>query len=108
MTDLETVLADAREEAAVLRRAGNTGQADYLDALLNRVAAAAEDYTTWLEEPDAIVKSGLAERTLRRRFRELVDCGLARFDKRRGRLYRACAIPNRPNIAAERAKASAA
>lgn len=104
--DLATVLADAREEAAVLRRTGNGGQADYVDALLDRVQDAAEDYVTWISEGDAMLKSGLAERTLRRRFRELVDCGLARWNGR-GREYRACAVPSRPNLAAARAKAVA-
>jgi hypothetical protein len=100
---LEQVLADYREEAAVLRRAGNTGQADYVDRVLDAVAAAAEDYIRWLEESDAILKSGLAPRTLHRRFRELVDCGLARWTAGR-RQYRSCAIPPRPNLAEARAR----
>lgn len=108
MKQLEVVIADAREDAAVLRRAGNAGQADYLEKLLDELYAAAEDYVTWLSESDALLKSGLAERTLRRRFRELVDCGLARYNNHRGREYRACAVPSRPNIAAARARGAAA
>lgn len=106
--DLAQVVADAREEAAVLRRSGNSGQAEYVEQLLERVSRAAEDYLRWLSEPDAIIKSGLAERTLRRRFRELQDCGLARWNAKREREYRACAVPPRPNIAAARARAVAA
>jgi hypothetical protein len=67
-------------------------------ACSTRSRAAAEDYTTWINEADAMIKSGLAERTLRRRFRELQDCGLARHNARGDREYRACAVPPRPNI----------
>lgn len=108
MLDLEQIIADAREEAAVLRRSGNAGQADYVEALLDRVERGAEDYLRWLTEADAIIKSGLAERTLRRRFRELLDCGLARYSAKREREYRACAVPPRPNVADARARGSAA
>ena len=95
---LEQVIADAREEAAVLRRAGNVGQAEYVEQLLDKVSTAAEDYLLWLNESDAMIKSGLAERTLRRRFRELQDCGLARYNDRRERQYRAVAVPPRPAV----------
>lgn len=95
---LEQVLADYREEAAVLRKAGNTGQAEYVEQLLDRAQRAAEDYITWLSESKANLKSGLAERTLRRRFRELLDCGLARHNAKGEREYRACAIPPRANV----------
>lgn len=105
---LEDVIADAREDVEVLRRSGNAGQAEYVEKLLDAVYAASEDYVTWLSESDALLKSGLAERTLRRRFRELVDCGLARYNNHRGREYRACAVPSRPNLAAARARGAAA
>lgn len=95
---LEQVIADAREEAAVIRRSGNTGQADYVERLLDRVSGAAEDYLRWIKEPDAMIKSGLAERTLRRRFRELLDCGLARYGPNREREYRSIAVPPRPAV----------
>lgn len=107
---LEQVVADAREEAAVLRRAGSTGQAEYVERLLDRVSVAAEDYLRWISEPDAMLKSGLAERTLRRRFRELLDCGLARYNQKGEREYRAVAVPPRPAVieARERGRQTAA
>lgn len=105
--DLAQVIADAREEAAVLRRSGNVGQAEYVELLLDRVSRAAEDYLTWLNEGQAIIKSGLAERTLRRRFRELQDCGLARYNAKREREYRACAVPPRPNTVGASARGRA-
>jgi hypothetical protein len=106
--DLAQILADAREEAQVLRRAGNAGQAEYLDGLLSRIRDAAEDYLTWLSEADAMLKSGLSERTLRRRFRDLMDSGLARHGAKRCREYLACAVPNRPEVRAQRARGMAA
>lgn len=98
---LEQVIADAREELEIVKRAGHKEQAEYIDQLLNRIVAAAEDYLKWISEPDAILKSGLAERTLRRRFRELLECGLARYNGRE-REYRAIAVPPRPQILAAR------
>lgn len=104
MSELAQVLADAREEAQVLRRAGNAAQADYLEALLGRVRDAAEDFLTWLSEPDAILKSGLTERTLRRRFRDMLDCGTARYGPKRKREYLSACIPNRPDVREARAR----
>lgn len=98
MPELEQVIADAREEVEVIRRSGNAGQADYVEKLLDLVSGAAEDYLKWLNEADAMIKSGLAERTLRRRFRELLDCGLARYNQKREREYRAIAVPPRPAV----------
>jgi len=99
--ELAEVLANARGEAAVLRRAGNEGQADYIERLCDAVKDAAEDYMRWLEEPDALLKSGWSERTLRRRFTELLECGLARWNDGR-RQFRACGIPQRADTDAQR------
>lgn len=100
--DLSQVLADVRGEAAVLRRSGNGGQADYIEALCHRFAVAAEDYLRKLTLADARLKSGLHERTLKRRHRELMDCGLAGFDDRREMWFRACAIPPRAGLVQQR------
>lgn len=61
---LEQVLADARGEAAVLRRAGSIGQAEYVEALCAKIGASAEDYLRKLTMADARLKSGLSDRTL--------------------------------------------
>lgn len=106
--DLAQVLADAREEAQVLRRAGNGPQADYIDALLNKVRDAAEGFVTWRTEADAMLKSGLSARALRRRFRELLDSGLARYGAKGKREYLDCAVPNRPEVRAQRQRGLAA
>lgn len=100
--DLAQIIADSREEVSVLARAGHKDQAEYIDTLLDKVHAAAEDYITWLPESAAELKSGLSVKTLRRRWRELYDSGNARFNAKGEREYRSCAIPNRPDVAAAR------
>lgn len=102
LTDLAQVIADAREEAAVIRRAGHGDQSEYVEALLDKVFAAAEDYIIWLSEAEARLKSGLSTKTLHRRWRELFDSGNARFNAKGEREYRSCAIPPRPDVAAAR------
>lgn len=102
MSDLAQVLADLREEAAVLRRNGASFSVERVEAVADAVRDAAEDYLTWLSVPAACLKSGLSVRTLQRRYRELADCGLARTNARGEREFRACAIPARPDIAAAR------
>ena len=96
--DLNQILADAREEAKITARMGNTQQANYLNDLLDRINESAEDFLTWLSEENALLKSGLSERTLRRRFRELHECGLARYNLKHEREYRSIAVPSRPEV----------
>jgi hypothetical protein len=104
--ELGQIVADAREEAKIIARMGNAQQAVYLNALLDSITEAAEDYLTWLSEEKAQIKSGLSYRTLRRRFRELHECELARYNAKGDREYRSVAIPSRPEVAAARAKAA--
>ncbi len=106
---LEQALADAREEAAVLRRAGHGQQAEHIEGLCAKVSVAAEDYLKKLSLTDAKMKSGLSERTLRRRFRDLVDCGLADTNTRGEMEFRSCAIPQRdaPAINRQRGREAA-
>lgn len=103
MTDaLEQVLADAREQANALRITGNAGQATYVDQLCDRVAAAAEPYLRWLSESEARLYSGLALRTLRRRFRELLEAGNARYSAKGDREYRMSGLPRHADVAGAR------
>lgn len=108
MVDLGQVVADAREEARIIARMGNAQQAEYLTKLLDKITESTEDYLTWLSEERAQIKSGLSYRTLRRRFRELQECGLARYNLKHEREYRSVAVPSRPEVAAARADAVAA
>lgn len=102
MDSLDQVLADAREHASTLRLTGNTGQAQYVDQLCDRVAAAAEAYLRWLSEKEARLYSGLAARTLRRRFRELLEAGNARYGERGEREYRMSGLPRHADVAGAR------
>lgn len=99
---LEQVLADARGEAAVLRKIGNGGTAEYVESLCDKVSASSEDFLRKLLMADARLKSGLSERTLRRRFRELHECGLAGYTDRHEMWFRSCVIPQRAGIEEQR------
>lgn len=96
--DLATAIADARSDAQTLRRMGNESQAAALEKLLASIAWAAEPFTNWISEGDAMLRSGDSERTLRRRFRILMECGLARYGIRGRREYLTCAIPQRADV----------
>jgi hypothetical protein len=102
---IEQIIADERENARMLKRMGNEQQATYLLNLFDEIAGSLEDYVTWLSEEKSMLKSGLSARTLRRRFRELFDCGLARYNMKHEREYRSIAIPSRPEV--EQAKREA-
>jgi hypothetical protein len=93
--DLAQILADAREEAQVLRANGAGFAVDRVESLIEDVAARTEDARHWLSEEQAMLKSGLASRTLRLRFRWLRECKLARYGKRHRREYRADVVPQR-------------
>lgn len=97
---LRQIVADLREEATVLTRAHQPEEAAYRSELARRLANAGEDLWTFIEETDAVLKSGLQPRTLRSRFRWLKQCGLARYGQRRQRQYLAVAVPQRADTAA--------
>lgn len=94
--DLSQILADAREEAQVLRANGAGFAVDRVETLLGEIAGAAEEWTTWLSEGDAAMRSGYSKVWLRGRFEAWLREGHARLD-RRNRQYRACVVPRRAN-----------
>lgn len=94
MTDLDTLLADMRGEAALLRRAGHGGQATYLEALADQWAQATEEYRRWLSEEDAMLRSGRSRVWLRAQFPGWARLGHARLAGRR-RQYRGIIVPVR-------------
>lgn len=102
---LELALADAREEAAILKRNGHPAQADTLERFCDRVTRSAEPWLRWLSESDAHTKSGRSIRWLRSQAPQWEAQDLA---KRVGRLwyFRDCIIPQRthPSTAREDAK----
>lgn len=102
--ELGQVLIDAVDDIASHKVKADVVKIEYVAELLGRIKDAAEDFTTWLSEPDAMIKSGLSERTLRRRFREMLECGTARYSRASGREYLAKCIPPRANLSAARAR----
>lgn len=99
---LEDVLADARGEAAVLRRAGYPIQAQAIERLCDAVADATEDYRTWLTESDARLQSGRSVEWLRGQFPRWLERGLVRMNGKK-REYRALIVPRRANVSAAKA-----
>jgi hypothetical protein len=98
---LEQVLADAREDAQALRRHGHKHDAELIEALCDKVTAAAYDFLNWLTEGEARLRSGHSVEYLRARFPAWLEQGLARWDGRK-RQYRAVVVPQRGNREAAR------
>jgi hypothetical protein len=93
--DLESVLADARGEAAVLRAHGHTTQAKSIEAVVDAVADVMRGYLTLLSEKEAALRSGWTQTRLRGRFAEWESAGFAVLDARGKRRYRECIVPAR-------------
>lgn len=89
--DLAQVLADARGEAAVLRRRGHSHEADAIEDLCDRVARAAEDFLKFVPESDALLR-GCTRAYLRRNFPGWEADGNARKVNGR-REYRSVMLP---------------
>lgn len=99
---LEQVLADWRERAQILRASGYVAHADSLTAFADDVAAATEDYRTFVNETDARLISGKSVEWLRGRFGEWLALDNARLVGRK-REYRMIVLPRRADLAAARA-----
>ena len=94
---LEQVLADAYADAAALKRAGHTRDAEMITSLLDRVRRASRTYLLWLNEADARLWSGMSRRWLRTEFEKLEALGFAEL--REGKpWFRACALPRRADL----------
>ena len=93
---LESVLANARHDAASYRRRGDARMADVLESLAAEVADACEDYLRFLDEPTAILRSGHLAPWFRKRRAEWAASGNARRTGRRW-YYRALVVPQRGN-----------
>jgi hypothetical protein len=101
MTDLNQVLADWREQAAMLSKHGHKEQASSIVQLCDEVADVTEDFRTFISEGDARLRSGWSLSKLRRHFGEWRENGHAEI-RGRVRYYRLCIIPTRPDVAAAR------
>lgn len=91
---LEQVIENARAEAAILRRNGYTAHAESLEVFAKDAERAATDYLTWLNESQAVLRSGHSVTWLRSRFARLEREGHAKLVAR-GRYYRMLAVPQK-------------
>lgn len=96
---VEEVLANEREEAAILRARGLADRADDIERVCDRVAQALDVYLRWLSETEASLWSGRSPDYLRQRFAGMAADGNAR-KQGRSRFYRASALPRTADIAA--------
>jgi len=103
MKELETILADAFAEARTLEGNRASFSVERVREILKDVEEATEEWTTWLSETDASIRSGYSEDTLRGKFELLKRDGHARLAGR-NRQYRACALPRRANVVAASAR----
>jgi hypothetical protein len=104
MKPLEQVLADAREEAQVLRANRASFSVERVEQLLDAISESAEDFITWLSEGDAAIRRGVTVQTMASYFTAMLRDGNARLSGRQ-RQYRQSAVPRRANTAAAAARA---
>lgn len=100
--DLAQVLADAREEATILRAHGHAVQAKSIEALADKVSASMARWLVTLSEGEAMLRSGWTASRLRSRFAEWEAAGFAMLDARGKRRYRECIVPVRSERASDR------
>jgi hypothetical protein len=100
--DLETVLADAREDAQRLRAHGHSTHATSIERLADDVATTMRGYLTVLTESEAMLRSGWTVARLKAKFAEWEAVGFAVLDGRGKRRYRETIVPVREERAASR------
>jgi hypothetical protein len=105
---IEQTLADAREEATVLKRYGQSDVAAAVEAMLDRIAAELREYLTWHDEKGASLLSGKPAGFFRGRFEDWSERGLARSPRRGVRQYREVVIPKRARMSEVQADAERA
>jgi len=102
--DLLDVLSDWREDAAILRRRGDARAADLLLQCAADVAAVSEDFTGWLSEREAQLRSGWTAGQIRRHARAFLHTPHVK-PERRAYWLRACIVPRRAHYELLRAAA---
>ena len=103
MHELRQAIADAREDAAVLRRNGHPAQAESLERSADHIARAAEPFTRTLSLSEARLKSGASLRWLKAKAREWADLGFAECVQGEWRILD-CLVPQRIHASAVRAQ----
>ncbi len=92
--DLADVIADWREDAAILRRRGEPRTAELLEQCAADVTVVAQEYTAWLSEPEAQLRSGWTAGKVRSHARAFLHTPHVRAEKK-GYWLRACIVPRR-------------
>ena len=92
---LNQVLADFREEAAILHANGVPAQAQTLIRVLDAVSHAAVDYLSWLSEGEAQLRSGKGATFFRAHRQVWAEEGLAEQRSGRRWFYRRVIVPRR-------------
>jgi hypothetical protein len=104
---LEEVLADADEQAQILRRSGYERHADSIAELVSAVRGAAREFLEFAPETEAMLFSGQTRNWLRDRFAGWERRGHAKKEKGM-RYYRLCVLPRRAEPARAREAGRAA
>lgn len=95
--ELSQVLADWRGDAAVLRRRGDARAAELLEKCASEMAAVADEYTSWLTESQAGLRSGKRPGQVRRLALQYLHTPHVRPEGR-AYLLRACIVPRRQHL----------
>lgn len=100
MKTIEQVIADARGELPVLRKHGQDAIADAIERLCDEISIAAEPFTRWMSETEAVLASPHAGPWFRQRFRVWESQGLARWNPRnkQERQYLTVIVPQRVRL----------
>lgn len=96
--DLETMLADWRQRAQLLRAEGHPVQAGTYDRACEEIGGVMRPFLTWLSESEAQLRSGWSVERLRSAFPEWEEMGCARKSgdgRRAKRQYREFIVPAR-------------
>lgn len=97
---LEQVLADFREEAAILRANSQGAQAASIERVCEVVRNCMASYLDWMSEDEARLWSGWSRTRLRAHFPQWETQGLAEWvgeGRKARRRYRRQAVPRRAN-----------
>jgi hypothetical protein len=107
MEGLETILADALEEAAVLRRNAAQFSVERVAEILRDIRVATEEFTTWVSEKEACMRADHKAPWFAQRFPEWERQGHARWNPQRPRerQYRLLIVPLAHDVDSVRAAA---
>ena len=98
MRDLQSILDRWQADADALARNGEPDKARLLERCVDEVRTAAADWLRWVDEDDAMLRSGNSRDWWRREFTLLAPRGHARRVGRGKREYRLAIVPVRKTL----------